>query len=69
MINVTENRRGNLSILDNPDTIARKTHNEDKQTNKLREKKSNTDPHQQPLKETLNYTNKPFAVEKFRVFS
>ena len=39
MINVTENRRGNLSILDNPDTIARKTHNEDKQT-KLREKRA-----------------------------
>jgi endonuclease/exonuclease/phosphatase (EEP) superfamily protein YafD len=32
-------------------------------------KKEQYGPHQQPLKETLNYTNKPFAVEKFRVFS
>ena len=70
MINVTENRRGNLSILDNPETHASLGARHITKTNKQNlGKKEQYGPHQQPLKETLNYTNKPFAVEKFRVFS
>jgi len=58
MINVTENRRGNLSILDNPETHASLGARHITKTNKQNLGKKE----QQPLKETLNYTNKPFAV-------
>jgi len=69
MINVTENRRGSLSILDNPETHASLGTSHITKTNKQYLEKKQYGPHQQPLKETLNYTNKPFAGETCRVFS